>query len=281
MSDLLRGGKSARFANNKKGSVMRRMLFGAVAVLCVIGAAEAGEVVLRDTPCRLFDSRNIGGTGLGPKISSGTIETWNNAGSAQGGESGCGIPAGSTGAIINLIAFAPESSGWARLWAYGLTEPLSTSINVTSGQLNEASGLTVHVGTGGKISLNASIGASHYIVDLAGHIDGSGGAHPFGVELKAPLLRRVLSMVNAPVGGLAAGDRLLVIDATANPFIGHDNEYATWRGLGSCDPSTAGCWLFEEPNDGDLAYVASNGTSGALWAYQAIGSATWKELAFE
>lgn len=158
-------------------------------VVMMVGSVEsvrAAEVVLRDTPCRLYDSRNVGGLGSGSKISSSTgatIETFDTDldvvsftsngidYNMQGGETGCRVPASATGVVINLTAFQPDSSGWARLWSYGSTEPLSTSINVTSGQLNEATGLMVKSGTDGKISLSTIITTSHYVIDLAGYTE--------------------------------------------------------------------------------------------------------------
>lgn len=162
---------------------MKKLVLGLV-LSVVAFPAFAAEVVLRDTPCRLFDSRNIGGLGLGSKVTSllgATIETadpgldvvsYTTSGGIainyQGGEAECRVPANATGMIVNLVAIQPDSGGWARIWAYGETEPLSTSINVTAGQLNEVTGIMVNLGTDGKVSLSALISSSHYVLDLAG-----------------------------------------------------------------------------------------------------------------
>lgn len=137
--------------------------------------AYGADTVLRTTPCRLFDSRNIG---TGDKIISATIETLSDAGTAQGGESNCDVPSTAVGVVLNLTAFQPNSGGWARLWATGEPEPLSTSINAFSGAGNEATGLIVATGTGGEISLTSSIAGSHYIIDLAGYLE-EGPTFPF------------------------------------------------------------------------------------------------------
>lgn len=138
--------------------------------VCLFSAkdAVAAEIALRETACRLYDSRNIGGLGLGSKISTATIETMGDAGGSQGGEIGCGVPSTATGVILNLTVYQPTSSGYARLWPYGATEPLPPSITFASGQQDEASGLMVSLGTAGKLSANLPFGASHFIVDLAG-----------------------------------------------------------------------------------------------------------------
>lgn len=247
-----------------------------VAVLMVMGASGpsfAADVVLRDTPCRLYDSRNIGGIGLGVKVSSATIETWGTPGSAQGGESLCGVPYGTAGVVINLTVYQPVSAGYAKVWRYGSTEPLPSSISFAVGQTDESTGLMVGVGIqNGRLSLSSPYGVAHFIVDLAGSINGGGG----GSEgFPSPRHLRVLSTTNAPIAGMEPGNRVLILNPTANPFIGHDNQYAVWKGIPSCDPSTAGCWSFETPWDGDLAYVAA---TGVYWRYQAIGSAGWDSV---
>lgn len=239
-------------------------------LLCLLsyipGALHAGDVELRPTPCRIFDSRHIGGLNQGPKVSSATIETtaasldgvaFTSGGrnyNAQGGESGCRVKTASAkGAIFNVIVSAPESGGWARFWAFGETEPLSTSINAFYGAANEVAGIMVHLGAGGKVSLNASITGAHYIVDLSGALDGPGGP----VEPRAPKLVRVLTFANAPIAGQEMGNRLIVSPGAVGPFDGHDNQYAIWKGIPSCDPTDEECWQFEDPVDGDLAYVSA------------------------
>lgn len=238
--------------------------------ICAAFAAvpvDAAGLVLRDTPCRLFDSRNIG---TGSKITSATIETWGSPGTSQGGEAGCGVPYGSSGVLLNLTVFDPNSAGFVRLWRFGSTQPLSTALSFSSGQLDECAGLTVGVGIqNGKMSLNSPFLGAHFILDLAGWIDGGGG----GSEgLPAPRHLRFLSTTNAPVTGLSGGDRLLVLNPTANPFIGHDNEFATWKGIPSCDPTTAACWSFEMPSDGDFAYEAS---TALYWRFRLLSFESW------
>lgn len=235
---------------------------------------SAADLILRDTPCRLFDSRNIGGTGAGPKITSATIDTWGTPGASQGGEPGCGIPYGASGAAINLTVYQPNGPGWVKLWRFGSAQPLSTSLSFASGQLDECAGLLVGVGLqDGKISLSSPWGGAHFIVEVAGWIDGGGGG-----GFPAPRQLRALSFVNAPVAGMEPGGRLIIIDATAVPFIGHDNEYVVWKGIPSCDPSDAACWSFESPRDGDLAFVASGGLgSGSIyWRFRELGFEDWE-----
>lgn len=251
---------------------MRRGLFLAVAMLMVgVGPVIGADVRLRETPCRLFDSRHIGGIGIGPMITAATVETWGTPGASQGGESGCGVPYGAAGVIVNLTVYQPNGAGWVRLWRFGSAEPLSTALSFASGQTDECTGMMVGVGiSNGRMSLSSPWGGAHFIVDLAGWVDGGGGG---GEGLPSPRHLRVLSMTNAPVAGMAPGDRLIVLNPTAYPFIGHDNDYAIWKGIPACDPSTAACWSFEPAHDGDLAFVAA--PSAQYWRFREPGSESW------
>lgn len=255
---------------------MKKVLFVVVCFLLTamesVNVVCAADLVLRDTPCRLYDSRNIGGTGLGSKVDSATIETWGDVGVAQGGESGCGVKYGTAGIVVNLTVYQPNSAGYARIWRFGSTEPLPASISFASGQTDESTGILVGVGIqDGKLSLNSPFSAAHFIIDLAGSIDGGGG----GSEgFPDPEQVRVLSFINAPIAGAQPGDRLVVSSPTANPFIGHSNEYAVWKGIPSCSPSSATCWDFYVPGDGDIAYEAS---TRKYWKYSAFVPG-WTEI---
>lgn len=146
---------------------LKLLLCAVVLVGLGVTQAQAEDVVLRNTPCRLYDSRNVGGAGLGAKITTATVLTKNAPGGSQGGESGCGVPDDASAVVVNIVAFDPNGSGYGRLWAYGATEPLSTSINST-GAMSENTGLLVHLGTDGKMSFHSSY-TGHLIVDLVGY----------------------------------------------------------------------------------------------------------------
>lgn len=156
------------------------VVFGGIAIAtCVQASAE--EIELRETACRLYDSRHVGGYNQGGKITSATIETMDASLDAvtftqsgrsynmQGGESGCRVSEMATGVVLNIVVFQPDSVGNATIWAYGAAQPLSTSIN-SSGALNEATGLQVSLGADGTLSLAATITGAHYVVDLAGEV---------------------------------------------------------------------------------------------------------------
>lgn len=92
----------------------------------------------------------------------------------------------------------------------------------------------------------------------------------------APQLRYVETFLNAPVAGMEICDRLIVSEGAVGPFDGHDHEYAYYLGG---DPSLVSSWAFQEPFDGDLAYVV--GPSAKYYRFRSTGAIEWTALAFE
>lgn len=233
------------------------------------GAVQAAEIEFRTTQCRLYDSRNVG---TGAKITTATIETRGDAGSGQGGESGCGAPPTASGVVVNLVSFEAVSAGHGRLWAFGETEPLAVSINVAT-TVAENTGLLVLVGDDGKLSWH-SVFTGHLVIELSGWIDGAGESRERSSpsNVIGPRHRRFLTFQNVPFapGVVDAGDRFVVSSSgTVGAFVGHENEWVYWDGSG---------WIFEEPQDGDLGFEAS---SGDYWRYRALDTPEWSRLTLD
>lgn len=233
-----------------------------------VASTAAAQIELRASPCRLYDSRGIG---AGNKLTSSAnedITTRGAAGNSQGGETGCGAPPTAMAVVVNIVLLSPESTGWARFFPQGGTEPLATTVNASASVANEANSAILLVGDNGEITLHMSITASHVIIDLVGWVDGSGESreHTNPSYVVGPRFRRFLTTTNAPIGGLSPGDRFLVAaSGTVGPLVGHENEWMYWDG------ST---WVFEKPLDGDLAYESA---TGKYFGYRASFD-TWNEL---
>lgn len=236
--------------------------------LFLVSPPIAADTEYRITACRLFDSRNIGSGSKITSSSSINIATREDAGSSQGGETGCGAPSTAGVVKLNIVLLLPESSGWARLYPAGETEPLSTTINASSGVTNETNGADIPVGDDGEITLNSSVSAAHYIIDLVGWHDAAGESreHSNPPYMIGPRHRRFLTFSSAPFAGLSPGDRLIVsMSGTVGPFVDHEGEWVYWDGSS---------WVFETPVDGDLAYESA---TGKYWKYRA-SLATWSEV---
>lgn len=145
-------------------------------------SVEADEIYMLTNPCRLMDTRNIGGMGVGGKLTfssfpwvivevASVADDIENPGlNVQGGESACEIPETATGIVGQLSVLAPESGGHARLWPYGETEPLATSVNAFNGQ-PETTGIVLRLGVAGQLYMSSSISAAHYVLDVTGYLE--------------------------------------------------------------------------------------------------------------
>ena len=160
---------------------MKKRYAMAMALCLLPSISRADDVQVRVTPCRLYDSRMIGGYNAGAKITSGTIlvtdpslgtQDYASGGvsyNAQGGQTGCSVPAGATGVYVNLTVVGPTGPGFARLWATGQPEPLPTAVTFASGQTDEATGLLVRLGVDGNISAHVVYASSHVVLDISGY----------------------------------------------------------------------------------------------------------------
>src|SRR5260221_9941756 len=94
-----------------------------------LGDSQADLVYTLVTPCRIIDTRLIGGP-----IAGGTTRSFRVTGtdlSAQGGSAtGCGIPTGAaTAAVINFVAVSPAGPGDLRITPFGTPMPTASILN--------------------------------------------------------------------------------------------------------------------------------------------------------
>jgi hypothetical protein len=93
------------------------------------GSSQADLVYTPVVPCRILDTRLVGGP-----ITPGANRNFQVAGtnlSSQGGNaSGCGVPFGpATAAVINLVSVSPEGFGDLRIAPFGTPMPFASIIN--------------------------------------------------------------------------------------------------------------------------------------------------------
>lgn len=106
-------------------------------------------------PSRLLDTRRAG---QGPCVSGArTVAV-------------PGVPAGVTGAVLNVTVTGSKAPGYVQAYAAGASRPATSVLNFSPGQ-TVANGATTAVGAGG-ITVFASGGCPHVIVDLVGYYSG-------------------------------------------------------------------------------------------------------------
>jgi hypothetical protein len=116
------------------------------------------------TPVRILDTRSgIGSTAL--PLAGGCVLPLTLAGVG-------GVPAsGATAATLNLTAVAPLGSGYVEAYPCGITRPLASSINVTTGAV-VANLVTVALPVSGQVCLYSSV-TVHLVADLQGWYGGT------------------------------------------------------------------------------------------------------------
>ncbi|MEV1143135.1 hypothetical protein [Micromonospora sp. NPDC049799] len=116
---------------------------------------------LRTVPAtRLLDTRTAGSKT--PVPANGTVDV------AVGGVNG--LPTrGIAGAVLNLTAVGPTSTGHFTVWPLGATPAVASVTNFSTGQIARSSLAVARVGAEGKIRIkNNSSGTVHLLVDLQG-----------------------------------------------------------------------------------------------------------------
>lgn len=122
-------------------------------------AAGAGGATFTPGTGRVFDSRATGGTVLA-KNETRAIPIAGQAGVPVMGS-------GLTAVVITLTATRSSSDGRATVWANGLEQPDTTSINFRANE-TRTNTVTVALGANGKINLVNTASATHYVIDVQG-----------------------------------------------------------------------------------------------------------------
>lgn len=123
------------------------------------------------TPCRIFDTRLIGGaiTGAGTR-SFHTFPFGATNFTYQGGsfDGDCGMEANAAAVIINLTAVNPSSVGFATMYPFGTTRPLAASVTYNAGDLLNNSVIAKSANGLFDVTIYSSA-TSHYVGDVVGY----------------------------------------------------------------------------------------------------------------
>ena len=131
----------------------------------------SGDNYTAVNPCAAFDSRTTvlddtnpaSGSFAGKRIAgtSGVnttgVTTYNVTGAvpaAQGGELDCGVPAGASAVLINLVGIQPAAAGNLRAYATGTTPTGGVlNFNVLSPAMNNSNAIVVPLSVAGDLDL--------------------------------------------------------------------------------------------------------------------------------
>jgi N-acetylneuraminic acid mutarotase len=117
------------------------------------------------TPCRVLDTRDVGGPTLGTPIACGTGRSF----AVVGGE--CGVPSSATAVSLNLTGTGSTAPGNLRLYPAGSAVPPVSALNYVRG-ITRANNAIAALGADGRISVLCSpSGSTHVILDVNGYFE--------------------------------------------------------------------------------------------------------------
>lgn len=109
------------------------------------------------TPLRVRDTREVGGC-----LASGETRTVQVAGFGT-------IPGSALAVALNVTVVDPTGPGFLTVFPAGVSRPLASSLNFSSGQV-VANSVQARVGSAGAVSVfNGSSGCIHVVIDVVGH----------------------------------------------------------------------------------------------------------------
>lgn len=125
-------------------------------------------------PCRIVDTRFT--TPASPIAANGTRSFLAIMAdySAQGGSAaGCGVAAQRPGAVVlNVTLVVPDRAGYATVYPFGATQPLTASVNYAAGAIVNNSIISQIPDPAAASDFTIySFGAAHVVVDLVGYYD--------------------------------------------------------------------------------------------------------------
>jgi hypothetical protein len=222
------------------------------ATLAALASPSSNLVYTVITPCRIIDTRLAGG-----KIAAGTVRDFHasrkdsNFTDQGGSATDCGIPANPAAVVMNVVSVRPDAKGYITLFPYGVTQPLSSTVNnvVGSDVANETI-VKLTVGDYADFSIYAFSG-TNVVADAVGYF----AAGDAGTTTPTPLSTSISQSVDNQV---AAG-------ANFNAIATCPDGYAVTGGGPVASPSTNRLTLSESyPSSGGSAWTVSGvNTSGS------------------
>jgi hypothetical protein len=106
--------------------------------LKALGAAAADLVYTPITPCRILDTRVVGGSiaSNASRDFNAVVASGGNFSSQGGSASDCAsLAAGQAAVAINVTAVTPVAAGFATVYPFGASRPLASSVNYTAGAI--------------------------------------------------------------------------------------------------------------------------------------------------
>jgi hypothetical protein len=124
------------------------------------GGLSTGTSFTPTVPTRLLDTRDGTGGHTGAIGAAGVV--------ALQVTGVAGIPADATSVVLNVTSVAPTLSTFVTVYPDGTPRPVTSNVNVTTGQTTQNL-VVVAVGAGGKIDFFNNSGQNNVVADVAGY----------------------------------------------------------------------------------------------------------------
>jgi CHRD domain len=145
---------------------------GAIRGQLAAGPAPTGEAHMLPVPLRAYDSRDASGAKIVP-FEKRTISL--ATGKNLAGTSIIAVPPGATAAIVTLTVTDTSigvggNGGFLKMYAAGVTEPATSSINWAGADQNVSVTAQVAVDAAGQITISDGANSTHFVVDVIGYL---------------------------------------------------------------------------------------------------------------
>ena len=154
---------------------------GSATTLAALASPSSDLTYTVITPCRIIDTRVAGGKLLANSVRSFEAARPGGDFTDQGGSAtDCGIPADPAAVVMNVVTVHPEGPGYITLFPYGVTQPLSATVNnVVGGDVGNETIVKLTVGDLADFSAY-SFANTNMVADAVGYFTapGSGTAVP-------------------------------------------------------------------------------------------------------
>jgi hypothetical protein len=201
------------------------------------------------TPCRIIDTRAAGG-----KILAGTTRSFEasrpggNFTDQGGSDTDCGIPADPAAVVMNVVSVHPDAQGYITLFPYGVTMPLSSTVNnVVGTDVANETVVKQTVGDLADFSIYAFTG-TNVVADAVGYFSAPGAG------TTVPLSTSIANGV----------DNTVANGATFTAIANCPANYSVTGGGDIASPSTPGLTISE-------SYPSSSGTAWTVSGKNASG----------
>ena len=146
-----------------------------VASVKTLGDLNADLVYTPLNPCRILDTRNVGGP-LAANVAR-TFDGYSTNFASQGGTaSGCGIPNSVAALALNVYAVNPTGLGFIKVWPANGAEPAVSTVNYQAGLVAIATGALVPVDAASSNRFSAkSPVVVDFVADVVGYFRAPGG----------------------------------------------------------------------------------------------------------